>query len=166
MRPTFPTIEQVLELEKISKHTIPENWQDQNGHVNIQYYQKLYDLSGWGMFNQLGVDQTYFSERKLGLFDLEHHLYYLHELHVGDVVSLHCRYLAKNKKRMHGIVFIVNESRNQLSSTLEFIATGANLQTRRTDDFPEDVSSNLDRIINAHSSILWPAPVCGAMSIE
>ena len=58
MRPTFPTVEQVLELEKILEHTIPENWQDQNGHVNIQHYQTLYDLSGWALFNQLGVDQN------------------------------------------------------------------------------------------------------------
>ena len=52
MRPTFPTAKQVLELEKLLEHTIPENWQDQNGHVNIQHYQTLYDLSGWALFNQ------------------------------------------------------------------------------------------------------------------
>jgi len=46
MRPTSPTVEQALELEKNLEHTIPENWQDQNGYVNIQYYQTLYDLSG------------------------------------------------------------------------------------------------------------------------
>ena len=165
MRPIFPTVEQVLELEKNLEYTIPENWQDQNGHVNIQHYQTLYDLSGWAMFNQIGVDQNYFSERKLGLFDLEHHLYYLSELHVGDVVSLHGRFLARNHKRLQGIIFIVNKSRNLLSCTLEFITTGANLQTRRTDNFPADVSANLDRALTADTDILWPAPICGAMSI-
>jgi len=165
MRPTFPTVEQVLELEKLSEHTIPAEWQDQNGHVNIQYYQRLYDLGGWAMFKQLGVDESYFSERKLGLFDLEHHLYYLSELHVSDVVSMHGRFVAANQKRMQGIVFIVNTTRNVLSCTLEFVATGANLQTRRSDNFPPDVSANLDRVLAADLAVSWPAPVCGAMSI-
>jgi len=165
MRPVFPTIEQVLQLENLLERTIPENWQDQNGHVNIQYYQTLYDRSGWVMFNQLGVDQNYFSERKLGMFDLEHHIYYLSELHVGDTVSMHGRFVARNHKRVHGVIFIVNKSRRLLSCTLEFITTGANLQTRRTDRFPDDISENLDRAIVADSDILWPTPICGAMSV-
>lgn len=117
------------------------------------------------MFNQLGVEQKYFSERKLRLFDLEHHIYYLNELHVGDDVSLNCRYLTRNHKRMQGIVFIVNKSRDLLSCTLEFIATGANLQTRRTDNFPADVSANLDQALSTDSDILSPVPLCGAMFI-
>ena len=165
MRPTFPTFEQVLELEKLSKHTIPEDWQDMNGHVNIQYYQTLYDMGGWAMFKQLGIDESYFSERRLGLFDLEHHLYYLSELHVGDVVSLHGRFLARNHKRLQGIVFIVNESRGVLACTLEFVSTGANLGTRRSDDFPPDVSAKLDQILAKDSAVSWAAPVCGAMSV-
>ena len=165
MRPTFPTVEQVLELEKLSEHTIPEDWQDMNGHVNIQYYQTLYDMGGWAMFSQLGIDESYFSERKLGLFDLEHHLYYLSELHVGDVVSLHGRFLARNHKRLQGIVFIVNESKGVLACTLEFVSTGANLGTRRSDNFPPDVSTKLDQTLAADSAISWPAPVCGAMSV-
>ena len=131
MRPTFPTYEQVKALDTLYEHTITEDWLDQNGHVNIQYYQTLYDLSGHSMLERLGIDESYFSEQKRGLFDLEHHVFYLSELHVGDRVAVHGIFLSRNHKRMHGMVFITNLTKQVLACTLEFTCSSANLETRR-----------------------------------
>ena len=42
MRKTFPSVAQVRELNILAEHTIPKEWEDQNGHVNVQHYQTLY----------------------------------------------------------------------------------------------------------------------------
>lgn len=161
----FPSAKQVRELEQLAVHTIPPDWQDINGHVNIQYYQTLYEIGGWPMLGRAGVDLDYFENRRLGIFDLEHHIYYLSELHVGEHVTIHGRFIARNRKRVHGMVFIVNADRDELACTLEFIATSASLTTRRTKEFPEDILAGLDSLMSAEKNVNWPAPVCGAMSI-
>lgn len=158
------TFENVLALPVLLKKQIPSEWEDFNGHVNIQYYLALVEQSGWPMFESLGLGESYFRERRQGLFDLEHHLRYLAELHVGDQVTVHSRMLDRSEKRLHGMMFILNQSRHQLSCTLEYITSGADLDSRRTAPFPEDVAASFDALIRQHALLEWSAPVCGVMA--
>lgn len=163
MRPSFPSVEQVRSLPHFLRQVIPPEFEDINGHVNIQHYLGLYDKAGWPFFALLGMDESYFNEERKGIFDLEHHLFYLAELHIGDEVAIHGRLVARSAKRLHGIWFIVNETRNQLSNTFEFVSTHADLETRRTSPFPDDLGGRLDAMITEHNKLDWPAPLCGIM---
>ena len=164
MRQQQPSAAQVRQLSPLGQHTVPEDWQDYNGHVNVRHYMTLYEIAGWPMFSLLGIDEDYFSERRLGIFDLEHHIYYLNELHVGDRVSLYGRFIARSAKRLHGMMFVVNDSRDLLSSSLEYVSSGANLEKRRTEAFPEDIGARIDELIGESDQLSWRAPICGAIS--
>ena len=133
---TPPKPDEVRELPRLMQVTIPSDWEDENGHVNVQFYMRLYEQGGRPLMKSLGMDDTYFSERRLGLFDLEHHIFYFSEIHVGESVSIYARLLDQTAKRFHGIIFVVNDSRDRLSSTLEFITSGADLENRRTAPYP------------------------------
>jgi hypothetical protein len=95
MRPKFPSVEEVRLLPCLLSQEIPAEFEDINGHVNIQHYLGLYDKAGWPFFALLGMDERYFTEGRKGIFDLEHHLFYLAEIHIGDRVSIHGRLLAR-----------------------------------------------------------------------
>lgn len=164
MRPTFPTVEQVQQLPCLLQATIPPEYEDLNGHMNIQHYLGLYDQAGMPFFASLGLDERYFKEQQRGIFDLEHHLFYLAEIHVGDTVAVYGRLLARSAKRLHGQWFIVNDTRQQLANTFEFISSHADLVARRTSPFPDELAGRLDELIAAHQQLTWPAPVCGMMS--
>ena len=131
--------------------------------MNIQHYLGLYDEAGWPFFTSIGIDAAYFSERRLGIFDLEHHLSYLSECHAGDEVAVYGRMVDRTAKRLHGIWFLVNESKNSLSNVFEFVTSHADLEARRTSPFPDDVAEKLDAILAADRNLDWPAPVCGVM---
>jgi len=161
----FPSAAQVRELAELGSQVIPPDWEDQNGHVNIEHYQTLYKIGGWPMLGRAGVDQHYFEGRRLGIFDLEHHICYLKELHVGERVTIHGRFLARNRKRLHGMIFILNADRDELACTLEFVAASTSLETRRTNEFPDDILDGIDALMRAEEHIDWPAPMCGAMAI-
>lgn len=165
MSSRLPTIENILELPALFTGPIPEEWEDQNGHVNIQYYMVLYDKGGRPLMQSMGFNDSYFSERRCGLFDLEHHLRYLAELYVGETVSVHARLLNKNLKRFHGMMFLVNQTRQQLAGTMEFVSSSADLDTRRTNAFPDDIAKVLEDIIGEHARLDWQAPVCGVISV-
>lgn len=164
MKPSMPTPGNIADLPPLLIMTIPPEWQDMNGHVNVQHYIALYDRAGWPLLTQLGIDPGHFRDRRLGFFDLEHHVWYLAEMHVGDEVSAHVRFLASSNKRMHGLMFLVNVTRRQLASVLEFVTTGADLASRRTAALPDAVKARLDALIAAHNSLDWEAPRCGSMS--
>lgn len=164
MPASMPTVEQVQELPSVMEKVIPPEWQDLNGHVNVRHYLELYDAASWPMLAALGLDERVFTERRQGLFDLEHHLWYLAEMHVGDAVTVHWRFIDRSAKRFHGVMFIVNRTRGQLASVFEYLSTGADLEARRTAPLPAEFAAQLDRLIAADSRLAWPAPVCGVMS--
>jgi acyl-CoA thioester hydrolase len=160
----MPTVAQVDELPSLMERRVPAEWQDLNGHVNVRHYLELYDAASWPMLAAFGLDESIFLQRRQGLFDLEHHLWYLAEILVGDVVTVHSRFVARSTKRMHGVMFLVNRTRGSLASVFEYVSTGADLDARRTAPLPSDFSAELDRMLAEHSRLAWRAPVCGAMS--
>ena len=160
----MPTVEQVRELPTLFAMTIPPEWQDLNGHVNVQHYLGIYDRAGWPLMEWLGIDASRVKVDKRGFFDLEHHIWYLAEMHVGDEVNAYTRFLGLTAKRFHGVMFIVNKTRGSLASALEFVTTGADLVTRRSAALPDDVAARVGALIDEHSTLAWPAPRCGSIA--
>ena len=159
----FPAPGQIRQLPVNLQTTIPKEWEDRNGHVNVQFYQALYEMGGWMVLDQLGFDEDWFTVNGTSQFDLEHHLYYRAELRAGDAVSAYSRVLGRSEKRFHGMYFIVNDSRDVLAATLEYVAANVDMRTRRISGFPEEVAKGLDSLLEQHQRLAWPSPVCGTM---
>lgn len=159
----LPTVDQVRALPCYLRKVVPEAYLDQNGHMNIRHYLALYDEAGLRFLDGLGIDLAYSSERRLGVFDLEHHLSYLAECHAGDEVAVYGRALAATAKRLHAVWFLVNETRAAVSNVFEFVTSHADLEARRTSPFPEDVAERVNVLVAAQRGLSWPAPVCGVM---
>ena len=130
-RHAYPDVEAIRELPALISQVIPARWQDQNGHINVSFYMALYNESGWPMFDLIGVDESYFTQRKMGFVDLGNHISYLNELHIGDRVTAYGRFFGHDRKRMHGMVLTVNDDTNRLASTIEFLAISMDLEQRR-----------------------------------
>lgn len=159
----FPSPEQVRQLPVQLTMSVPPEWEDRNGHVNVQYYMALYELGGWVVLEEVGIDEDWFKGHRVSQFDLEHHLHYRSELRVGDTISTYSRVLARSVKRFHGMYFIVDETRNRLAATVEYITSSVDMRNRRTSPFPDELSRGLDLLLAKHSMLEWPAPVCGLM---
>lgn len=160
----MPTVRDLDELPSWLERTIPPEWEDLNGHVNVRHYLELYDQAGWPMMSELGIDEQHFREERRGFFDLEHHIWYLAEMHVGDTVTVHARFLARSAKRFHGTMFIVNRTRQQVASAFEYVTIAADLESRRSAALPAGIAARLDGLIAAHARLTWPAPLCGTIS--
>jgi acyl-CoA thioester hydrolase len=164
MRPAIPTLEQIDELPVLLRERIPLEWEDVNGHVNIQYYMRLYSEAGGPLFEAFGIDPQRDRHSRWGLFDLEHHLWYLNELHVGDDVTLHCRLIGRTAKRFHGTILLVNRTRARLASAMEFLGTGADRELRTTAALPAGVAERIDALIERHRTLTWAFPVSGVIA--
>lgn len=163
-RPVFPSPDSVRMLPVHFSMTVPREWQDRNGHVNVQYYQRLYELGGYAVLDEIGYDLSRCEADDFGMFDLEHHLHYRAELLVGHRVSCYNRLLTVEAKRFHGMYFVVNDTTGLLACTLEYITCGVDLRTRRTVPLPEPLRDGLVALIGGYPAFGWQAPVCGVMS--
>ena len=164
MRVHVPSMQDLDALPALLERTVPAEWEDLNGHVNVRHYLTLYDQAGWPMMTWLGIDERHFREQRRGFFDLEHHIWYLAEMHVGDTVTAHARFIARSEKRFHGAMFIANRTRRNVASAFEYVSTAADLATRRSARLPDEVAARLDQLIATHSRLPWPAPRCGSIS--
>lgn len=154
----YPDVASIRQLPAFASTVISKQWEDMNGHVNVAFYMSLYNEAGWPMFDLIGVDPGYFEQRQMGIVDLEHHIWYLSELHVGDRVTIHGRFLDHDAKRIHGIVFTVNDETSELANALEFLAISMDLRNRRAAEIPADVAARLADVTKAHRQFGWTFP--------
>jgi acyl-CoA thioester hydrolase len=163
MRPDPIPLERLESLPLVYRAVAPEDYRDLNDHMNVRGYLALYDDAGIPLFALLGLDEAYFRAGQATTFDLEHHIHYLSEVHIGDALAFRARLVGRSPKRLHYLLFMVNETRGALASILEVMNTHVDRSTRRTAPYPEAIAARMDAMLAAHARLDWPAPVCGAM---
>ena len=164
MRPAVIPLEKLEALPVVYRATIPERYRDMMGHMNIRWYMELYDEAGIPLFELIGLTEQHYRENGAGGFDLEHHVHYLNEVHIGDEVVVRGRLLDRSAKRLHYMLFMVNETRHLLASTFECVNSYADLKVRRTAPYPETIAAQIDAMLADHRKLDWEAPVCGSMA--
>ncbi len=164
MRPPAIPLDKIAALPLVYRAAIPPDFKDMMGHMNIRWYMLLYDEAGIPFFDLLGLTLDYYTSTGAGGFDLEHHIHYLAEVRIGDSVAIYGRALTRTAKRLHYMLFMVNETRAVLSSTFECVNSHADLTIRRTSPYPAHIAARIDAIIADHNRLDWDAPVCGSMS--
>ena len=161
----MPTPAQVRELPELTRIKVPREWEDMNGHVNVQYHLTMYNECTEPLLELLGIDKDWVHQSRVGLFDFEHHIWYQNEVHVGDEVGLYARFMVRNAKRLHGTVMLLNVTRDAIASVIEYVCGAADLDARRTVAWPESLAARLDALIAEHEALSWPGPTSGAISV-
>ncbi len=163
-RPTLPSFEQVVDLPCMLETVVTDEHEDANGHLNVTGYLALHDRAAWPWLAGLGLDPSASENNPRGIMDLEHHLRYLAEVHVGDRVAVHGQLLGRASRRVHGIWYLVNLTREQLANTFEFVSVHVDLERRRATAFDPDTAGLIDAQI-AEAQRDWPSPVSGTMGL-
>lgn len=164
-RTSIPTAEEVLALPAALVMVAPSEWEDENGHVNVSHYYDLHLRGATADMVALGLD-TYRERTGLSTFSIEQHIRFLGEVHVGDEVSVHLRWVARGDKVAHVMSIIVNRTSGTVVNVLEFLEAHVDLRTRRTCSWAPDMADVLDGVVGAHEGLSWAAPVSGALGVR
>lgn len=163
MSAPLPTFEQVRALPCAHEQVVPAHYADANGHMNIVRYMELHNEAAWKHMGQFGLGEEHAREGTAGSFEVEHHLRYLREVHVGDLVAVHFRLIGRSDKALHLMQFLVNVTRRELSNTLESLGLSVDMSTRRTAPFPDHVAALIDARLQGDQALDWPVPLATAM---
>ena len=154
---------ELVALPLYHRQTIPKDYLDDMGHMNIRWYMALYDEAAWNFFASFGMDREYFEKEHNGGFALKQFIQYRAEVSAGETVALRTRILGRSAKRIHFILFMINETQGNLASTMEVIGTHADLKIRRTTPFPPHIAAQIDAALDKCHKLDWEAPVCGIL---
>jgi acyl-CoA thioester hydrolase len=79
---------------------IQDDWIDYNGHLNMAYYNVLFDKCADDAFELMGMGPTYAKERRLTVYTAEIHVCYVQELHLSHKVVGTFQLLDSDNKRL------------------------------------------------------------------
>ena len=115
---------------------------DLNGHMNVNYYYKLFDSTYTSFYiNELEFDDAYFASG-FSTFTLEDNIRYLREFRLDDKVFPSFMLYKANKKLLHFLGILENE-KNETAAIFETILGHIDLSKRKIVNFPEDKLQNL-----------------------
>src|SRR5579862_5669738 len=164
MRPPALAIDRVAALAPACHRTVvPDAWLDVNGHMNVRWYQVLFDEAGDELHLRLGLTPEFHAQHGTGTMDLEHHINFINEALAGETLAVYARLIATTPKRLHYMLFAVNETRGNLASIFECINAFVDKKARKMAVFPPEIVSRVERQVAIDSALEWPPPVCGAM---
>jgi acyl-CoA thioesterase FadM len=148
-----------------AEQPVPIAFEDVNGHLNVRHYTGIASEGLDESLVELGIPQSWPAQGH-ACFSAEHHLVYLAELRTGDRMSARVRLLGRSERAAHALVYLLDESHQQLSYVMEEIFLHIAMETRRTAPWPADVAAAMDRRIAEHAALPWEADVSGCLALR
>ena len=138
-------------------------WIDYNGHLNMAYYNVLFDRCVDEAYELLGIGLDYLQTQKHSTFTAEAHIRYLRELHEGDPVRATFQLLDYDSKRVHYFQQLFHATDGWMSATSENMTLHVDMTAKKVAPFPEKVMRTLARMKAAHARL--PRPEAAGRSI-
>ena len=135
---------------------VEPGWIDHNGHLNMAYYNVLFDRAVDEVYEVLGLGLNYVKETRRSTFTAEVHVRYLRELLVDAPVRVTFRLLAFDLKRMHYFEELFHADEGWLSATSENMALNVDMTVKKTAPFPDSVMARLAQMKTAHDRLPVP----------
>jgi len=131
-------------------------WIDYNGHLNMAYYNVLFDRTVDEAYNLLGVGIDYVKAQRHSCYTAEVHLRYVRELHADDPVRVTFQLIAHDHKRLHYFEQLFHAHEGWVSATSENLAVHVDMDAKRTAPFPDAVMARLSLMQSAHDQLPRP----------
>ena len=137
---------------------VEDGWIDYNGHLNMAYYNVLFDRAVDEACELLGIGQDYIKTHH-STFTAEVHVRYLRELHSGDSVRVTFQLLGYDSKRLHYFEQLFHATDGWVSATSENLALHVDMRAKKTAPFPVAVMRRLATMKASHGNLPRPEAV-------
>jgi acyl-CoA thioester hydrolase len=135
---------------------IEPQWIDYNGHLNMAYYNVMFDRAIDELWLKIGIGPGYMKERNGSTFTAECHVRYVREIHLGDPAQVSILLVAADEKRLHTFKELRHATEGWLSATSENMTIHIDMAARKTAPFPPDIRARIAALANAHATIPRP----------
>ena len=149
-KPVFsaPFVSSVMRVEP--------QWIDYNGHLNMAYYNVLFDRAVDEVYELLGLGPDYLERHRHSTMVAEMHVRYLRELHEDDPVRVTVQLLDCDAKRVQLFEQLLHATENWVSATCETMTLHVDMAAKKVAPFSDGVMRLLERMKSAHADLPRP----------
>lgn len=144
---------------------IQKDWIDYNGHLNMAYYNVLFDQGVDALWEKIGFGLDYRKTRGGASFAAEYHVCYLREIHLGDKVRVSWQLLDHDDKSWHFYQELIHED-GWVSATGEGLGLHIDTSGPRVAPMPADILNTFASFQSEHSRLPRPDRVGRTMGIR
>lgn len=137
---------------------VKPEWIDYNGHLNMAYYNVLFDHGVDQVWDRLGFGPDYADARNMTTYTGEFHLRYLREIHLGDQVRASFQVLDYDRKRIHFYQELIH-SDGWISASAEGMMLHIDQTGPRVTPMPDDIFANVEALAAEHRDLPTPETV-------
>lgn len=150
----------------VLRSTVPHDWIDINGHMNVAFYTRAFDLGVDALWQELEITESQHSQAGSSTFAVACHIRYIRELFEDQPFSLASRMLAWDAKRLHHFQQIFHAQHGWLAATCEWLHLHVDLRTRKVTPWPAHVLEKFTNHSSAKSTDDRPALVGQPIRID
>lgn len=146
--------------------TVPKEWTDWNGHMNVGYYVVAFDHATGDVFDNLGLPYEY-TKLEIGMyFVLECHVNYENEIKEGEEFRVESQILDHDHKRVHLFHAMYGVRDGRLIATNELMLMNIDFATRRSSPWPGWARQRIERMASAHAMLPRPRQAGSVIAIR
>ena len=131
-------------------------WIDENGHLNMAYFNVIFESALDEALIQLGLTQDYYASGRGTVFIGEAHLKYRREVTLDMAVRVTLQLIDYDEKRMHMYLEMRHANEGWLACTSELMMLHIDPSERRVAPFPPDILNEIAVMKSAHASLPKP----------
>ena len=150
----------------IHEGTVKSEWIDMNGHMNVAYYVRAFDLAIDIHWAEIGITSDYIENEQCSTFSVECHVTYQNEMKVDEKYRIISNILAYDEKRIHLFQTMFKKGSKETIATAEWMNLHVDLKTRKVCGWPKIVLENLKKVSYSQKEQEWPAEAGKRMNIK
>jgi acyl-CoA thioester hydrolase len=135
---------------------VEPQWIDYNGHLNVAYYNVLFDRAVDEVYELIGLGPDYLKQNGHSTMVAEAHVRYLREVNEADPLRVTVQLLDYDAKRFHLFEQLVHATENWVSATCETMTLHVDMAAKKVAPFPDGVLKLIERLKVAHSGLPLP----------
>jgi acyl-CoA thioester hydrolase len=148
-------------LPSLYATTVPPEWIDYNGHMNVAYYMVAFDRATDGLLDRLGLGIDYRRATNCTIYVLEAHVLYERELREGDTLAVTTQLLGADGKRLHVFHSMWNDATGERAATNELLCLhvdllGSETGGPRAAGFASEEQARIDTLLTEHRPLGLP----------
>jgi acyl-CoA thioester hydrolase len=149
-----------------ARAVVRPEWIDYNGHMNVGYFNVVFDIAADAFLEFLGFTQEFRKRHGSTTFALEQHLNFLREVNEGDALRFEARLLDFDAKRFHFYQEMYRVGDERPAASCEGLSAHVSTVTRKTAPMPNVLLERLAAIRQAHSALERPWQIGHTISVR
>ena len=111
---------------------VAPNWVDVNRHMNVSWYDRVFDMAEHTLFEAFGIEDGYIARTRLSIFRLERLVRYERELLEADAIEVASRVVWTDFRRVHHFHELRNVAKGYRAASVDALSIHVDLRLRKS----------------------------------